>query len=83
MCYSDVYLTDGEDLCKHLRSIGPRRLPSSADPYRRGLVEVFHETFHASRRFGAILRYYVTFVSVDSEVRVDRSFGRNLPPAGC
>jgi hypothetical protein len=47
------------------------------------VVEVFHESFHDKPTVWGDIAFYVTFVSVDGEVRVDRVFGRNLPPEGC
>jgi hypothetical protein len=55
---------------------------------RNGTV-VFHESFHD---FGpapfldgadAYIQAFVTFVAKDGVVRVDHSFGRDLPPEGC
>ena len=55
----------------------------------RNGTQVFHESFHD---FGpapflggadAHIQFFATFVAKDGVVRVDHSFGRDLPPDGC
>jgi hypothetical protein len=48
-----------------------------------GAVEVFHESFHDNNTVFGDIHLYVTFVTVNGEVKVDHFFGRNLPPEGC
>ena len=48
-----------------------------------GEVVVFHESFHDNGTLWGDIAVHEAYVEVNGDVKVERFFGRNLPPDGC